>query len=156
MILELQRFADAIDYTYGVLREECAQYPLAFTLEDQKQHKKVKGETRISSGTYEVKFRKELSELTKKYRNRFDWFTWHLELQNVPNFDYIYIHIGNTDKHTNGCILVGHTCDLTASENGFIGESTNAYKELYLRISHEFTKGERVFIEIKDQVITND
>lgn len=152
-IYELQRFADALDYTYGILREHCAQYPLAFTLEDQAQLKKVHGETRIPQGTYEIKLREVLSGLTKKYRAKYDWFTWHLELQDVPEFDYVYIHIGNNDDHTDACILVGNTCDLTAGKNGFIGESTDAFKDFYLTVRPKLEAGERVFIHIFDQSV---
>lgn len=150
MELLLQRFAEAQDYTYGVLFEKGLKYPECFTIEDEGREVKVKGETRIPAGRYEIKFRKVESGMTTKYKNKYPWFTWHLELQDVPNFQYVYIHIGNTDDHTDGCILLGDTCDLTTGKDGFIGESTPAYERFYKKASKAINAGERVFIVILD------
>ena len=150
MNLRLDRFASAEDYTYGILREVGNVYPLAFTLEDEAREIKIQKETRIPAGQYEIKQRKIVSGLTKKYRKRFAWFDWHLELQDVPNFRYIYLHVGNTDDDTDACILIGSTCDLAAGKNGFIGESVEAYERIYKMITARLNSGKRVFIEILD------
>lgn len=34
-------------------------------------------------------------------------FGWHFHIQNVPNRELILIHVGNSYRNTNGCILVG-------------------------------------------------
>ena len=47
------------------------------TLEDEKRSVKVKGETRIPSGRYQLLKRRVLSGLTKTYRDKFDWFDFH-------------------------------------------------------------------------------
>jgi hypothetical protein len=67
-----------------------------FTLEDPVRPKKIKGETAIPAGTYEI-------ALT--FSNRFQKLL--PLLLNVPNFEGIRIHTGNTPKNTLGCILVG-------------------------------------------------
>jgi hypothetical protein len=115
------------------------------TLEDEPREVKVKGETRIPKGRYEIKERKVLSDKTKKYRAKFPWFTWHLELQDVKGFDYIYIHIGNKETDSDGCILVGHQ-----SGDWKIWESTEAFKDLYFYIIGALRCKERVFIDITD------
>jgi len=149
MELKLTRFASDSQSTVGFLTidgvREC------FTLEDEKRTVKVAGETRIPSGRYEVKFRKVDSGLTQRYKKRFSWFTWHLELQNVPNFQYVYIHVGNTDKDSDGCILVGKTYAINKVGADTIGQSVAAYQSLYSKVSAALNKGEKVFITIEDK-----
>lgn len=148
MNLALNRFNFKKDYTNGLFYIERVCH--AFTLEDEIRAVKVRKETAVPEGKYEVKFRKELSGLTKRYRKNFSWFKWHLQLRDVPGFNYVYIHRGNTDEHTDGCILVAHTCDLTPqTQDGFVGESTTAFKKIYAKISNALNKKEKVFITIK-------
>lgn len=58
---------------------------------------KIPGETAIPRGRYLVKW---------TWSNRFQKFT--PQVMDVPGFAGIRIHAGNTDKDTEGCILVGH------------------------------------------------
>jgi hypothetical protein len=67
-----------------------------FTLEDKVRPVKIKGETAIPAGTYEV---------AVTFSNKFQKFL--PLLLDVPNFDGIRIHTGNTPKDTPDCILVG-------------------------------------------------
>ena len=70
-----------------------------------------------------------------------------LEIKDVPNFEYILIHIGNDDDDTAGCLLVGNTAD---TKKGFIGDSTGAYKEIYSVIMGAIECNEPVTISIMD------
>ena len=70
-----------------------------------------------------------------------------LHVTNVPNFEYILIHCGNTDEHTAGCLLVGDSQENNQiQENGFIGKSTQAYKRIYPKIAKALDCGEEVTI----------
>jgi len=66
-----------------------------FTLEDVERSVKIKHETAIPTGTYEIAF---------TYSPKFNRQV--LMLLNVPNFDRIYLHEGSNIEHTSGCILV--------------------------------------------------
>ena len=62
-----------------------------------------------------------------------------LHVQNVPGFEDILIHIGNTERDTAGCLLVGKG----ATSNGplLITSSKIAYVELYQKVSAAAANG---------------
>ena len=71
-----------------------------------------------------------------------------LELQDVPNFEFILVHSGNTDESTAGCYLVGNTQqDLDVSKDGFIGSSRVAYEKMYPKVRDALVAGEKVTIK---------
>lgn len=142
--LKLIRFDSKNDYTRGVLKVD--KKAVCFTLEDEYRGLKIRGETRIPSGTYDISFRKVLSPMTKKYRKLYPWFEWHLEIEDVPEFKYVYIHVGNTDDDTDACVLVGDS--LSFSRDNFIKDSLKAYKSLYIDLKKSLDRGEKVQIRI--------
>jgi hypothetical protein len=144
----LLRYRDDGSTTLGLLYDDKTYF--SFTLEDTYRKEKIPGETRIPAGTYEIKFREEPSESQAKYRKQYDWFTWHLELQNVPDFRYVYIHIGNYNEDTEGCILVASSAEI-GDEKAYIKNSTETFRILYLRISEILNNGGKVRIIIKDE-----
>ena len=111
MKLEVLRFSSQNDSTLGMLFDVTkGRKFLCFTLEDEARDTKVKSETRIPEGIYELKLRTEggfHERYIKKYGNKFHKGMIHV--QDVPNFRYILWHTGNTDKHTAGCLLLGDT-----------------------------------------------
>ena len=120
-----------------------------FTLEDEVRDVKVHSETAIPLGEYEIKLR-TVGGFHAKYTDRYGaaFHKGMLELQDVPNFQYILIHTGNTDQHTAGCLLVGETQqDLDKGKDGFIGGSGDAYKKMYPKVLKCLLSGEKVTIE---------
>ena len=119
-----------------------------FTLEDQYQETKVMHETCIPEGEYDIKFRKVggfHSKYTAKYKNAHYGMLW---LQDVPGFEYILIHTGNTDEHTSGCLIVGESQqDLDVNFNGMVGSSVTAYKKMYAKVAGVLLQGKKVTIE---------
>ena len=74
-----------------------------YTLEDQYQEIKVMHETCIPEGTYDIKFR-TVGGFHTRYKERYGSSHYGmLWLQDVPGFEYILVHTGNTDEHTSGC-----------------------------------------------------
>ena len=93
---------------------------------------KIKGHTAIPYGEYEInltyspKFRRELPLLL-----------------NVPAFEGIRIHKGNTKDHTEGCLLVGEN-----KEKGKVINSTKYEIELTKLIKQHSSKNEKITIKI--------
>ncbi len=109
---------------------------LCYTLEDEFRVKKVSKETRIPAGTYELKLRTE-GPLNERYKTRFhDIHEGMIWLQNVPEFEYIYLHCGNDDDDTDGCILVGSYLRLNKVLN-----SRSTYRAIYPGIVENIKAG---------------
>jgi hypothetical protein len=74
-----------------------------------------------------------------------------LHITDVPNFEYILIHTGNTDEHTAGCLIVGDSQENNiVTENGWVGKSRNAYKRIYPLVAKALERGEKVMIKYTD------
>jgi hypothetical protein len=89
-----------------------------FTLEDKERPVKIKGETAIPKGTYKVIINES---------NRFKRLL--PLLINVPNFEGVRIHSGNSNHDTEGCILVGQT-----RNKNYIGQSRKAFDKLFKKM----------------------
>ena len=153
MKLEVLRFSSQQDSTSGLLFEisDLGRRFLCYTLEDERRALKVKGETRVPAGTYNIKLRKEggfNARYTKKYGG---FHRGMLHICDVPNFEYILIHTGNTDEHTAGCLLVGDSQENNVIiKDGFIGKSGNAYKRIYPAIAKAIELNQEVTITYID------
>ena len=123
-------------------------YFQCFGLEDEYREEKIAGETRIPAGLYTVGVR-DVGGFHNRYMKKFSQFhRGMLEVQNVPNFKYILIHIGNTERDTAGCLLVG--CNGNTSGDLSVGNSTGAYKSLYKKTIIAAIEG-KLTIEYIDQ-----
>lgn len=105
-----------------------------YTLEDVTRPVKVAGMTAIAPGHFElvVTFSARFKKLLPL-------------LLNVPNFDGVRIHPGNTAHDTEGCLLVGQT-----KKKDFIGGSKAAFEALFAKILAA-SKKEKIFIEITEE-----
>ncbi len=152
MELEVLRFSSQKDSTNGLLFDVTdGRKFLCYTLEDEHRDVKEYGETRIPAGTYKITLRKVggfHGRYLKKYGEMHKGMLW---VREVPNFEYILIHTGNTDEHTAGCLLLGNTQQANfGSSNGFVGSSVDAYKRVYPPIAEAIEKGEEVKITYID------
>jgi hypothetical protein len=123
MKIEVKRLHKTSNSTIGELtidgKFEC------YTLEDIERDVKIKCETAIPKGTYKVIINQS---------NRFKKLM-PLVL-NVPNFEGIRIHPGNSNHDTEGCILVGQT-----RSKDYISKSRKAYEILFakMKLAKEIT-----------------
>lgn len=106
-----------------------------FTLEDPPREVKIPAITGIPAGTYDV-------DIT--FSNRFG--KRMPLLLNVPGFSGIRIHAGNKASDSEGCILVGWTKDVN-----FIGQSKDAYAQLFLKLDAAKQAGDPIHISIVEE-----
>lgn len=154
MLLEVLRFSSANDDTLGLLfdvTDPSRRKFLCFTLEDEYRTQKVWGETRIPAGVYDIELRIH-GGFHERYSKKFpDIHEGMLELQHVPNFKYVLIHIGNREDDTAACLLTGdQSVTNVAGENGAILKSTSAYRRVYPYVLKALKSGERVRIRYVD------
>lgn len=142
MELLLTRFKEGDNFTIGQLSvdgdDQC------FTLEDKDRHLekvpliqyhevKVQNQTAIPRGRFQIDLRE-----SPHLQETVPW------LRDVPGFKWVYIHQGNTDKDTDGCILVG---DNWADD--WVSNSRATFAKLFNKIVAAINRGDEVWITIK-------
>jgi len=151
--IEVLRYSSGVDSTLGILSENgsMGREFLAYTLEDEFREEKVSAETRIPEGTYDVNLRTE-GGFHNRYSQKFGvpWHKGMLHVQDVPGFEYILIHTGNTDENTAGCLLVADSSTQNITKNGFIGASVAAYKRIYSSLAQWIVDGNKLTITYID------
>ncbi|EAL3566879.1 hypothetical protein BB945_08895 [Campylobacter jejuni] len=114
---------------FNVLDDEEKILFECFSLEEDKEGLESGKDLRISDGVYNLKrhspsrFENTLRSITKKDDTMINVYN-----DEVPSSRAILIHWGNTDKDTQGCILLGLTKD---NNNESVGQSRQACKEFY-------------------------
>lgn len=106
---------------------------MMFCIEDIEREVKIKGKTAIPKGTYEV-----VLTMSNRFKKVLPL------LLNVPNYEGVRIHPGNTALDTEGCILPG----MTRLEN-FVGNSKKAFEILFILIKKAIDNKEKVTIKIE-------
>ena len=152
MKLEVLRVSSDVDSSSGLVFDITnGRKFLCYSLEDEYRNEKVKHETRVPAGTYQIQLRK-VGGFNARYAKKYgDFHKGMLHVQDVPGFEYILIHTGNTDEHTSGCLIVGDSQENNQLlKNGFIGKSVQAYKRIYTPIATALENGEEVTITYVD------
>lgn len=130
MLLTLKRTYKGPEYTIGKLYINKEYF--CDTLEDAIRKEKIYAETAIPFGKYEV---------TISYSPR---FKKNLPLLlNVPNFEGVRIHSGNTKDDTEGCILVGFN-----KAKGKVLDSRVTFTKLMNIIKPVYEAKEKIELEI--------
>lgn len=114
------------------------------SLEEIKKSKKT-GETAIPTGTYKIR----MDIVSPKY-SKSSWYVKNCNgarmprLKDVPGYDGVLIHAGNTAKDTEGCILVGKN-----DVKGMVTKSKDYFLKLYNIMYTAYKKGENIEITLK-------
>lgn len=134
MRLKVERLYLKSEYTIGKLYLDGKYF--CDTLEDRvrdlTREKKVPGQTAIPAGHYEV-----VVNISPRFRRKLP------RLLNVPGFDGILIHRGNTVEDTSGCILVGEN-----RERGKVMNSSRYELQLTEILERAQEMGEDITIQI--------
>jgi len=130
MNLLLKRTYKGTDYTIGKLYIDGVYF--CDTLEDAVRTVKIKHETAIPEGTYQV-----VITMSARFKKLMPL------LLNVPNFEGIRIHSGNTKEDTSGCLLVGEN-----KEKGKVINSRLTFVKLFALIQDALRVGD-VWITIQ-------
>jgi|TARA_R100001463_G_scaffold49132_1_gene98731 hypothetical protein len=134
MELEVLRFSSQKDSTSGALFDVVNDKRnfLCYTIEDEQRDVKVWGETRIPAGRYKLSLRKEGGFHTRYVAKYGDMHKGMIHVNDVPGFEFILWHTGNTDEHTAGCLIIGDSQESNlVKKDGFVGSSVVAYKKVY-------------------------
>lgn len=140
MKLTITREPSAAGATVGQLTVDGQIGRLAWTLEDQVREVpgqpvsawKIPGETAIPAGRYRLAITD-----SPKFGRRMP------VLYDVPGFDGIRVHWGNTDKDTDGCILLGQTRAGQA-----VYQSRAAFEKFYPILEEKLLAAEEVWLSI--------
>jgi hypothetical protein len=140
VVLSLQRKRLTTTSTIGELYIGDETGPFCYTLEDAVREQpgvpvpewKIPGKTAIPSGSYDL-----VIDMSARFKRLMP------HLLDVPGFEGIRIHPGNTESDTEGCILVGKT-----RMPDRILHSKDAFDDLFRRLQAVVDKGEPIRITI--------
>ena len=150
MKLEVLRFNSGTTFTSGLLFDitDNVRSFLCYTIEDAYHPTKIYGETRIPAGTYKLTLRAEggfHNRYSKKYSGKPNWHQGMIYVNDVPNYEYILWHVGNSPIDTKGCLLLTKT-----QKDGFGGASRAAYEEIYPVVRDAILSGEEVTVTYRN------
>lgn len=110
---------------------------------DEIKSRKIKDRTAIPQGNYKVTMNVISPRFSKKTYYK-DFCGGRLpRLVGVKGFDGVLIHIGNTDKDSSGCLLVGYN-----KVKGKVVDSKLAFEKLYKMLDSANRNGEKIEIKI--------
>jgi hypothetical protein len=98
-----------------------------FAIEDAARTTKIKGETCIPLGTYDLGVRHSPS-FSPRLGHDMIW------VRNVPGFEYILIHTGNTISDTDGCLIVGKSIGTLKGKDGVVRDAVLTSKPVYFEL----------------------
>lgn len=129
-----------------------------YSIEDEAREVKIKGETRVPSGVrnlalrFSPKFSNEylanpdgsFQIVRAKTASNEQKVTWKphqlIWVKDVPDFEYVLVHWGNTDDDTDGCLVIGMSIGKVGEQDAVL-QSRACYEKYYPLIAKEVEKG---------------
>lgn len=126
--------------------------PLFFSHVIEDDDTGAKGDKRIPSGTYTLKIHASETPKTLIFRKAWPWFTFFIEVVGIPGFDLVFVHSGNDQKDTEGCLLLNDVMGNNSIQVEKEGSLSNqACKRFYDLVYPMLEKGEKITITVKDE-----
>lgn len=120
---------------------------ICYGLEHLERPSKIMWKTAIPAGRYPIRLNL-VGSMNTSYRRQFPKeHIGMLEIAGIPNYSYVYIHIGNYSTDTAGCLLVGDYYTKQGDDYA-IFQSKVAYQRLYKTLIEALTRNEEVTIQV--------
>ena len=104
-----------------------------YLLEDKIRSIKIPKQTAIPTGNYTLRLN-TWGGMNAEYRQKLPKLhKGMIEINGLPNFSFVYIHIGNTYKQTAGCPLCGFGFELVNGDYQVL-RSKDAYQMIYPKL----------------------
>lgn len=104
-----------------------------YLLEDKIRDVKVPKKTAIPKGNYTLRLN-TWGGMNAEYRQKFPKLhKGMIEINGLPNFSFVYIHIGNTYRQTAGCPLCGFGFEMVNGDYQVL-RSKDAYQMIYPKL----------------------
>ncbi len=104
-----------------------------YLLEDKIRNVKIPKQTAIPTGNYTLRLN-TWGGMNAEYRQKFPKLhKGMIEINGLPNFSFVYIHIGNTYRQTAGCPLCGFGFEMVNGDFQVL-RSKDAYQMIYPKL----------------------
>ena len=111
-----------------------------YLLEDTVREEKIAGQTAIPPGEYGLSLN-HWAGMNAKYARRFPQLhEGMVEITEIPNFQLVFFHMGNTHTDTRGCPLTGSYWELVHGNYRVLGSGA-AYQYVYPLLVSEIRRG---------------
>ena len=104
-----------------------------YLLEDKIREVKIPSQTAIPTGVFNLKLNTHGAKNVDYKRVFSKLHEGMIEIVGLPNFSFVYIHVGNTIKDTSGCPLCGFGFQFNDG-NYKVTQSVAAYKMIYPKL----------------------
>lgn len=120
-----------------------------YLLEDSIRDNKIPGQTCIPTGVFQLSLNKTAGMHFRYHKEYPLMHKGMVEIDNLPNFDLVFFHKGNTHLDTKGCPLIGHYW-IKVDDDFQVMLSGFAYRQVYPKLVEQILKGNsQIVIENK-------